>query len=35
MRAQYTYTHRNYDGNDGVFYLQCNWAMGPHKHEAY
>jgi hypothetical protein len=35
LRAQYTYTHRNYDSNDGVFYLQCSWAMGPHKHEAY
>ena len=35
LRAQYTYTVRNYDDNNGVFYLQCSWAMGPHKHEAY
>ena len=35
FRFQYTYINRNFDENDNRFIFQTNWAMGPHKHEAY
>ncbi len=35
IRAQYTRINRNFDENDNRFICQINWAMGPHKHEAY
>ena len=35
FRFQYTYINRNFDENDSRFIFQTNWAMGPHKHEAY
>ncbi|HUU27554.1 MAG TPA: hypothetical protein VM123_07060 [archaeon] len=35
MRLQYSYTRRDYMENDHAFIIQCCWAMGPHKHEAY
>jgi len=35
FRFQYTYIDRNFDENDSRFIFQTNWAMGPHKHEAY
>jgi len=35
VRFQYTYINRNFDENDSRFIFQTNWAMGPHKHEAY
>ena len=35
VRFQYTYINRNFDETDNRFIFQTNWAMGPHKHEAY
>ena len=35
VRFQYTYIDRNFDEDDNRFIFQTNWAMGPHKHEAY
>ena len=35
FRFQYTLIDRNFDENDNRFIVQTNWAMGPHKHEAY
>jgi hypothetical protein len=35
IRFQVTTIFRNFDENDNRFILQTNWAMGPHKHEAY
>jgi len=35
VRFQYTYINRNFNENDNRFIFQTNWAMGPHKHEAY
>jgi len=35
VRFQYTYINRNFDESDSRFTFQTNWAMGPHKHEAY
>ena len=35
FRFQYTFIDRNFDESDNRFIIQTNWAMGPHKHEAY
>ena len=35
VRLQYSRINRNFDENDNRFIFQTNWAMGPHKHEAY
>jgi hypothetical protein len=35
FRFQYTLINRNFDENDNRFIVQTNWAIGPHKHEAY
>ena len=35
IRFQYTAIDRNFDEDDSRFIFQTNWAMGPHKHEAY
>ena len=35
VRFQYTHVERNFDEDDHRMILQTNWAMGPHKHEAY
>ncbi len=35
VRLQYTMIDRNFDESDHRFIFQTNWAMGPHKHEAY
>lgn len=35
VRLQYTHIERNFDEDDRRIILQTNWAMGPHKHEAY
>ena len=35
IRLQYSY-YRNFDGaSENLFFLQVDWSVGPHKHEAY
>lgn len=34
-RLQYSHLERNFAPNENVLFLQVDWGMGPHRHEAY